>query len=62
MAEYEKKVRAVLADHGYRFLRHGKGSHDIWSKENVSVVVAYRVPSRHTANAILKQAGIDFKF
>jgi predicted RNA binding protein YcfA (HicA-like mRNA interferase family) len=62
MAEYEKKVRAILTEHGYRFYRHGKGSHDIWGKGNISVAVAYRIPSRHTANAILKQARIDFKF
>ena len=62
MAEYEKKVRAVLTEHGFRFFRHGKGSHDIWSKEDIKVTVAYRIPSRYTANAILKQAGIDFKF
>jgi predicted RNA binding protein YcfA (HicA-like mRNA interferase family) len=62
VAEYEKKVRAVLKEHGYQFLRHGKGSHDIWGKETVKVSVAYRIPSRHTANAILKNAGIDFKF
>ena len=62
MAEYEKKVRSILAEHGYRFHRHGKGSHDIWVKEKVTVTVAYRIPSRHTANAILTQAKIDFKF
>lgn len=62
MAEYEKKVRKVLTEYGYKFHRRGKGSHDIWGKDNVKVTVAYRIPSRHTANAILEQAGIDFKF
>ena len=30
MAEYEKKVRVVLKEHGCSFVRHGKGDHDIW--------------------------------
>ncbi len=30
MAEYEKAVREILAQHQCRFLRRGKGGHDIW--------------------------------
>ena len=30
MAEYEKKVRIILAANGCKFVRHGKGDHDIW--------------------------------
>jgi predicted RNA binding protein YcfA (HicA-like mRNA interferase family) len=41
MAEYEKKVRAVLHENGCYFIRHGKGDHDIWyspiTKTNVTV-------------------------
>lgn len=29
MAEYEKKVRKILAQNGCTFERHGKGEHDI---------------------------------
>ena len=29
MAEYEKKVREILSENGCKFLRHGKGDHDI---------------------------------
>lgn len=29
MEEYEKIVRKVLKEHGCRFVRHGKGDHDI---------------------------------
>ena len=46
MAEYEKKIRKLLAEHGCYLVRHGKGDHDIWQ----------------TANAILKQSGIDYHF
>jgi len=30
MAEYEKKVREILTQNGCTFIRHGKGSHDVW--------------------------------
>lgn len=35
MAEYEKKVRDILEDNGCRFVRHGKGDHDIWYSPKV---------------------------
>ena len=64
MAEYEKKVRAVLAEHGYEFLRHGKGDHDIWFSPitNKKIVVDGKIKSRHMANEILKQSGISYRF
>lgn len=30
MAECEKKVREILKQNGFTFLRHAKGDHDIW--------------------------------
>ena len=65
MAEYEKKVRSVLKAHGCAFVRHGKGDHDIWYSKlsGRHITVDSKIKSRHTANEILKQAGIkDFKF
>lgn len=64
MAEYEKKVRDVLKKHGCYFVRRGKGDHDIWFSPitNINVAVDGKIKSRHTANAILKQSGIDFHF
>ena len=64
MAEYERKVRQVLSDHGCSFSRHGKGDHDIWYSPVTScnITVDSKIKSRHTANAILKRAGIDQKF
>jgi uncharacterized protein (DUF1330 family) len=64
MAEYEKKVREVLSKHGCYFLRRGRGDHDVWhSPENDhSFLVAAKIKSRHTANLIMKQAGIDHRF
>ena len=64
MADYEKKVREMLQDAGCRFVRHGKGDHDIWYSPitNRHVTVDGKIKSRHTANAILKQCGIDGRF
>lgn len=64
MAEYEKKVRTVLKQYGCTFLRRGKGDHDIWYSpiNNRNVTVDTKIKSRHTANIILKQSGIDYKF
>ena len=64
MAEYEKKVREILAQNGCTFYRHGKGDHDIWYSpiSGRHVTVDGKIKSRHTANAILRQCGIKCKF
>ena len=61
MAEYEKKARQLLKDNGYSFVRHGKGDHDIWYSPIVkkNFPVDSKIKSRHTANSILKQSGIN---
>ena len=64
MAEYEKKIRVVLKENGCFFVRRGKGDHDIWQNpaNNKTFPVDTKIKSRHMANRILKEAGIDFKF
>jgi hypothetical protein len=64
MAEYEKKVREILSLNGYYFKRHGKGDHDIWynPSNNKRVTVDGKIKSRHSANEIMKQIGIDHRF
>ena len=64
MAEYEKKVRKILQEYNCTFVRRGKGDHDIWFSpiSNRHVTVDTKIKSRHTANAVLKQSGINFKF
>ena len=49
---------------GYSFKRQGKGDHEIWSNPAIgkSVTVDRGTLSRHTANAVLKQAGIAKRF
>jgi TPP-dependent indolepyruvate ferredoxin oxidoreductase alpha subunit len=64
MAEYEKKVRQILAEKGCYFIRHGKGDHDVWYSplSNQTFPVDGEIKSRHLANAIMKQAGISHHF
>ena len=64
MAEYEKRVRDILSQNGCTFQRRGKGDHDIWYSPITqrSITVDIRIKSMHTANAIMKQSGINYKF
>ena len=64
MAEYKKKVRDILKNNGCYFERHGKGDHDIWYSPVAKryITVDSRIKSWHTANAILKQSGMNHRF
>lgn len=64
MAEYEKKVREILLRSNCTFVRRGKGDHDIWYSPitKINVTVDSKIKSRHTANAILKQSGVEYRF
>ena len=64
MAEYEKRVREILRRNDCSFQRRGKGDHDIWYSPitNRKVTVDTRIKSRHTANAIMRQCGINYRF
>lgn len=64
MAEYEKAVRDKLTRSGCTFVRHGKGDHDIWYSPitGQNFAVDGKIKSRHTANAIMKQSGVNYRF
>ncbi len=64
MAEYEKRIREILSQEQCTFVRHGKGDHDIWYSpiNGRTFSVPMKIKSRHMANVILKQSGIDFRF
>mgnify|MGYP006273282221 CR=1 FL=1 len=57
-------LKRLLTDAGCQFERHGKGDHDIWYSPLTErrFVVDARIRSRHTANAVLKQAGLPKHF
>jgi predicted RNA binding protein YcfA (HicA-like mRNA interferase family) len=64
MVGFERDVRRILAENGCTFVRHGKGDHDIWYSPITqrNVTVDGKILSRHTANGIMKQAGIPHRF
>jgi predicted RNA binding protein YcfA (HicA-like mRNA interferase family) len=62
MKGYYNQIKAMLQQHGFFLSRQAKGSHEMWSKGSVSVTVSTSCQSRFTANAIMRQAGIDHRF
>ena len=64
MAEYTKDLKKILREAGCTFERQGKGDHELWYSPITAVrfVVDNAIKSRHTANAVLKQAGLPKKF
>ena len=61
---FECGLKCGLRDNGCSFVRTAKGSHELWYSPIVErhVVVPTGIYSRHTANAILKQAGVGKVF
>ena len=59
-----RDLKRVLLAHGCRFVRYGKGDHEIWfspiSQRSFTVDAGTR--KRFTANSALKQAGIEPQF
>ena len=64
MASYEVDVRRILLANGCALVRQGKGDHEIWQSPITQrrFVVDGKIKSRHTANGIMKQAGIEHHF
>jgi hypothetical protein len=64
MADYSKDLKKHLRAAGCYFERQGKGDHEIWFSPITSVkfIVDNAIKSRHTANAVLKQAGLPKRF
>lgn len=64
MNNFAPIVRKLLAEAGYERLRSGKGDHEVWRDAITGkrVSVDSNIKSRHTANGILKQAGLPKAF
>ncbi len=62
--EYARQLRRILRDAGYEFERQGKGDHEIWKHRETGNRVTLDVGTRkrHTANKILKDAGLPKRF
>jgi hypothetical protein len=63
-ATYDRKLKRILLDAGCHFVRPAKGSHELWyspiSKRHFAVPT--NVVIRHTANGVLKEAGLPKQF
>jgi HicA toxin of bacterial toxin-antitoxin, len=64
MADYAPRLKRLLRQAGCRLERQGKGDHEIWYSPitNQRFPFDNRIKSRHTANGVLKQAGLDKAF
>jgi predicted RNA binding protein YcfA (HicA-like mRNA interferase family) len=64
MAELYRRLAELLRANGCRLVRSGKGSHEIWFSpvNGQHVTVPRSTKSRHTANEVLKQAGLPKAF
>lgn len=62
--QFDRSLRELLRAAGCEMVRQGKGSHEVWhsplTQKNFAVPIG--IPSRHTANAILRQAGLPKAF
>jgi len=63
-ANFAPDLIALLRANGCVFVRHGKGDHDIWFSPITGrrFVVDGDIRSKHTANGVLKQAGLPKHF
>lgn len=62
MKGYYELIVQLLHEHGFVLKRQGKGSHELWANGRTVVIVSRNCDSRHTANSILRDAGIPHKF
>ena len=64
MADFYRDLVLILRQHGCRLVRPGKGSHETWFSpvNGKHFTVPRSTKSRHTANDVLKQAGLPKAF
>jgi len=64
VAGFTGPLKKILKSNGCYFVRQGKGDHEIWYSPitRLHFPVDSDIKSRHTANAVLKQAGLEKQF
>ena len=64
MNDFAPDLKRVLREAGCQFRRQGRGDHEIWFSPISSrcFTVDGKIKSRHTANALLKQAGLPKRY
>jgi hypothetical protein len=61
MESFTPELKRLLLAAGCHFVRPGKGDHEIW-RSPITQLNDSKIKSRHTANAVLKQAGLPKGF
>jgi len=61
---FDRDLAIILNKAGCSFVRHAKGSHEIWWSpvSDRLFTVPSGIVSRHTANTVLKDAGPKMEF
>lgn len=64
MAGFTRDVKKLLKAGGCSYKRAGKGDHEIWWSpiSGKCFTVDANIKSRHTANGVLKEAGLEKGF
>ena len=64
MASFTRGLKRRLREAGCRLVRQGRGDHEIWFSpvSGKHFPVDGEIKSRHTANAVLAQAGLEKAF
>lgn len=64
MTSWTNDVKKTLQENGCYFVRQGKGDHELWYSplSHKHFPVDGKILSRHTANEIMKQAGLTHRF
>ena len=63
-ANFYRDARRLLVDAGCYFVRQGKGDHEIWHSPITDrrFTVPTKLVRSHTANAVMKDAGLPKAF
>jgi hypothetical protein len=64
VSDFAPELKRALREAGCHLHRQGRGDHEIWHSpvNGRRFVVDHEIKSRHTANAVLKQAGLPKRF
>ncbi len=64
MKSFTPELKKLLEAANCSFVRQGRGDHEIWESpiSGIRFTVDNSIKSRHTANAVLKQAGLPKHF
>ena len=64
MKSFTPELKRILEEAGCYFVRQGRGDHEIWESpiSKIRFTVDNKILSRHTANGVLKQAGLPKRF